>query len=724
MTVGRIFGCSIIVGLFLLPLTPLFVTSSFLFPFITGKGFFFRIVTEIVLALWLVLALRVPAYRPKSSWIFKAFAALIVVLTLATVWGANPYHSFWSNYERMEGLVSYLHLFAYFLVLISVMKTEKLWGWFLHGSLTVNLTIGIYALFQLGGKLAIHQGSTRLDATLGNSSYLAVYELFHIFLLAFLIFRLLNDSRWRKELGRKLLGAGYLILLILNLFILYQTETRGAILGLIGGAFITALWLAIFSPTRTRPKRWAVGFIVVLIALTGLFFAARESNFIKNDPTLSRLAAISLTEKTTRSRFMVWEMSWRGFKERPILGWGPENYTLVFNKYYNPLMYDQEQWFDRSHNVVFDWLINAGALGLLSYLSLFIIAIYYSVKLKRSGIFSVDDQAAIAGLLTAYFIHNFFVFDQLVSHLMFFGFLAYLHTRAIAGGPSEFPPVPSVGQPTQRGIIVFGSAAAAAGLVLVFYFINLKPAFASHSLINALSWQNDIKDRNGSIVRRADPVKSLDYFVKTFAYDTFGSTEAAEQLMPAAFQIASSAEAPAETRQRYLELAAEKLEAEIKRAPNNARYYFFAGGFYAQSGQEGLALKRLEKARELSPKKQGILFNLGAVYFAKNQTEEAIAVFREAYESAPVFDQARNYLINIYVETKQFGQLSVLWEEKVRLEPENVNYHGALGLAYFYNGQTPKAIAEFRKVIELDPNFKTEAERVIREVSAGRNPYP
>ena len=676
---------------------------------------------EIILALWLMLALRDPVYRPKSSWLFKSFAALIVILILATVWGVNPYHSFWSNYERMEGLASYLHLFAYFLVLISVMKTEKLWSWFLHSSLVVNLIIGIYALFQLYGQLVIHQGSTRLDATLGNSSYLAVYELFHIFLLAFLIFRLLNNSRWRENLSQRLLGIGYLILLVLNLVILYKTETRGAILGLIGGAFITALWLAIFANrvnvNESKIKRHAVGGLVILVVFVGLFLAARESSFVKNEPTLARLASISLNEKTTRSRFMIWDMSWQGFKEHPILGWGPENYIIVFNKYYNPLMYDQEQWFDRSHNVIFDWLISAGALGLLLYLSLFIFAIYYLIRGRRDDTFSLLEQATIAGLLTAYFIHNFFVFDQLISHLMFFALLAYLHTRVSKDWLNKFAPAP-------RAFAVSGSAVAIVGLVFVFYFINLKPMFASSALINALSWQSDIRNSSGNIVRPADPAKSFTYFEKVFAYDTFASTEATEQLTSIVPTIMNNSEVPDAIKQKYLNLIAERLEAEITRAPGNARYQFFAGGFYSQLGEKDLALERLEQARDLSPNKQTILFVLGNAYLQKGMIEKGVATFRHAYELAPASNQARDHLINVYVETKQFAELATLWEEKVKTEPNNPNYHGALGLAYFYNGQTPKAIVEFQKVAELDVKYKPEAERIIREITAGRKPYP
>ncbi|MEK7209172.1 MAG: tetratricopeptide repeat protein, partial [Patescibacteria group bacterium] len=374
--------------------------------------------------------------------------------------------------------------------------------------------------------------------------------------------------------------------------------------------------------------------------------------------------------------------------------WGPENYIVVFNKYYNPLLYDQEQWFDRSHNVVFDWLINAGALGLLVYLSLFILAIYYLMKGRRERIFKTHEQAIIIGLLAAYFIHNFFVFDQLVSHLMFFGLLAYLHTHVETDWTNSI--FKKLTGSASRWLAISGSTIAIIGLIFVFYFINLRPIFASHSLIRALSQQNY-------------PAEGLKYFEKVFAYDTFGSTEATEQLISITQPLMAKTEVPTALKQQYVNLAVKKLEAEINSAPNNARYYFFAGVFYSQLGQKDLAIERLEKARELSPKKQTILFTLANAYLQKGVADKATTILREAYDLAPAFSQARDYLINIYAETKKFDQLVILWQEKITTEPNNPNYHGALGLAYFYNHENTKAIAEFKKVAGLDPKYKPEA---------------
>ena len=127
------------IGLFILPALSLIVAGNFFanmflpgvgdlfFPFITGKNFFFRIVVEILFALWAIAAIFDKKYRPRTSPIFWAVLAIVGVLTLSTIFGENPYRSFWSNYERMEGLVTHLHLLAYFIILICMFKNETDW---------------------------------------------------------------------------------------------------------------------------------------------------------------------------------------------------------------------------------------------------------------------------------------------------------------------------------------------------------------------------------------------------------------------------------------------------------------------------------------------------------------------------------------------------------------------------------------------------------------------
>ena len=143
----------ILAGLFAIPFVPLIVSSSLFFPFITGKAFVFRILVEIIFGCFLILAVRDESYRPKFSWIFVALLGFLVVLGVADFFGENSFKAFWSNFERMEGFITLLHLGAYFMILSSVLKTEELWNKLLATSLGASAIMAIYSFFQLAGKI-------------------------------------------------------------------------------------------------------------------------------------------------------------------------------------------------------------------------------------------------------------------------------------------------------------------------------------------------------------------------------------------------------------------------------------------------------------------------------------------------------------------------------------------------------------------------------------------
>src|SRR3989344_5477128 len=347
-TIDKIFLGVTRVGVFLVPFVPLIVASPLFFPFITGKNFAFRIIVEVIFACWLMLALREPSFRPKRSLFLWSVGAFLAVVFLADIFGEGPFKAFWSNFERMEGYITLLHLGAYFLVASSLLNTEKLWHRFFATSVGVSAFLGIYGILQLAGKIVINQGGARLDGTFGNAAYFAGYMLFHIFITIFLIFR------HRVSIPFKWLYVGAILLQVTTL---YYTATRGAGLGLVGGLLLALLLVAIFEKQNRRLRLYVGTSLIVLFLLVGGLYAARESAFVKGNSTLNRFASISLEK--AGPRFMVWGMAWEGFKERPILGWGQEGFNYVFNKYYNPNMWRQEQWFDRTHNIFFDWLIAA-----------------------------------------------------------------------------------------------------------------------------------------------------------------------------------------------------------------------------------------------------------------------------------------------------------------------------------------------------------------------------
>src|SRR3989344_5227538 len=465
-------------GVFALPFIVFIVAQTLFFPFITGKNFTFRIIVEIITGAWLALALTNPSYRPKRSWLLGAFALFVLVVALADVFGVYPSKSFWSNYERMDGWVTLAHLLAYFIAASSILNTEKLWKAFWHVSLAVSAMVGLYGLLQVAGIVSLNPGFSsvyRIDATFGNPIYLAVYMLFHIGIAAILWTRAWHT----RARGLRSLSILYGSIIALDTLILFLTGTRGTMLGLIGGVVLSVLLVAL---TSRESRRITISMFVGVVVLGGAFFLVREQAWVQKVSFLQRLATISLDDSTTRARFMNWGMAWEGFKERPLLGWGQENYAIVFDKYYNPRMYGQEQWFDRVHNVVFDWLVAAGILGLLSYLSLFAFAL---ITLWKSDAFISYERSILTGLLAAYFFHNLFVFDNISSYLLFATVLAYIASRGAKDAPTV--PLPSV----PANLLPVTVAVAVILVWGVAWYVNAQPLAATRVLIKALQPQQE-----------------------------------------------------------------------------------------------------------------------------------------------------------------------------------------------------------------------------------------
>jgi O-antigen ligase len=594
-------------GLFLVPFIPFLVSSSFFFPFITTKAFTWRIIIEIVFAAWVLLALMEPEYRPRKSLILYAIGAFLLIIGLADIFGAAPVKSFWSNYERMEGYITLLHLGAFFLVIGSVFK-EIDWKRWWNVSLVASFIMVIYSAFQLSGSIQIHQGGVRVDGTLGNATYLAVYMLFHIFVALFFMWR-------ERGMSRFMYGA----LIALQTWILYQTATRGAILGLLGGLLIMAL-LSLKSEVR-RVRRASMVMLLVLILSIGGFFALRESSIVKNSPVLSRFASISTEELKSGGRAFVWPMAIEGMKERPILGWGQDNFNYVFNGHYDPAMYKLEPWFDRAHNIFLDWGIAGGILGLLSYLSLYGMLLYL---LWRKSTFSYEERSIVTGLVAAYFFHNFFVFDQLISYILFFALLAHVHSRDGLGLAAAQRVSADVKRDAQRRRITQVAMPIAAVLLLaVLYFANIRPMQANTSLIQALQ---SLSSGNVPLI--------TENFQKAYASSRLGRPEAVEQIAAYAVPILSS-QAPVEERNIFFNFAKGAVVSQAEEFPDDARYQFIAGIFFSSVSSLDEGLDYLTRAASLMPGKQSIHLEIAKAYLAKGDKGKAIETLRHIIEISP-----------------------------------------------------------------------------------------
>ena len=594
----------VFVGLFAIPLIPFLVSSSLFFPFITTKAFAWRIIVEIIFAGWILLALQDADYRPKKSLILYSLFIFLGIIGLADLFGVAPLKSFWSNFERMEGYITLLHLGMFFLVISSVFK-EVDWKRWWNVSLLTSFLMVLYSVLQLIGLKTINQGGVRVDGTLGNAIYLAVYMLFHIFIAFLFMWR-----EWKNVALRWVYG----LLILAQAFILYYTATRGAILGLLGGLLAVAV-LNVRNKESAFVRKGSIATLVGLITLVGGFVAIKDAEFIQNSPVLSRFSSLTTEELKTQGRYFVWPIALEGAKERPFLGWGQENFNYIFNEHYRPEMYRLEPWFDRAHNIFLDWAVAGGILGLLSYLLLYV-ALLYSIW-RRSTNLTHTEKSILTGLIAAYFFHNFFVFDHLISYILFFSLLSYLHYR----NGSELT---SKGVITKVQVRNIALPAVSILLALSLYFVNVKPITANVFLIEALK----------SLQTPGETLKAVQYFKKAHNASRLGRSEIAEQLAANAVAVLTS-DISMEEKNAFFNFAKDALLKQAQDLSEDARYQLITGSFLSATGYLDEALVYLERARDLMPGKQIIYLEIANAFLNKGEKEKAIDVLKYVGEISP-----------------------------------------------------------------------------------------
>ncbi|OGG66255.1 hypothetical protein A3D71_03970 [Candidatus Kaiserbacteria bacterium RIFCSPHIGHO2_02_FULL_55_20] len=726
-------------ALFLLLLIPFLVPQSLFFPFITGKNFAFRILIEILAGGWLALALVYPKYRPRRSWILAAFAVFVVIIALADALGAYPFKSFWSNYERMDGWVTLAHLFVLVVVASSMLNTAKLWRTFWQTALGVSIAVAGYGFLQLVGVASLTVGFSslsRLDATFGNPIYLAVYMLFHVFIAA-----LLWAQAWAASAPGSRLGFSltYGAVIVIDTMVLLLTATRGTILGLVGGALVAAILIVLFARDRKNSfVRPAALIIAGLLVLSGGFFAVRNAAWVQNVSFLQRLGTISASDSTTKARFYNWQMAWEGVKERPILGWGQENYALVFDKYYDPRMYNAEQWFDRVHNVVFDWLVAGGILGLLGYLSIFAAALAALWHRRRDeenvATFTVVESSILTGVLSAYFFHNLFVFDNVTSYMLFGLVVAYIvWRRSEAAGSAHLwaqsLPVKSFAYVAVVAVVLVWGAA---------YWINATALAQNRFLIYAISPQP------------GGPGKNLDLIRLAISQNSVGTQEAREQLVQMAMKIISVPNYDQDIKNQFYETAAQEIKNQQDASPLDARPALFLGLLHNAAGNYAAGATALLHAHELSPKKQSILYEMAQNAQARGDIAGMMQNLKTAYELytpnvqarimyaaasistgndtvadqllAPIIptgEAADPRIASAYLQTKRYDKIAAIWKAYVAVHPDDVQGYFTLAAAYYGMNDRVKATEVLVEVSKISPEVAAQAAPFIEQIKQG-----
>lgn len=631
-------------GLLLTPFLVLMVSTSLIFPYITGKGFFFRITVEILFGFWLALLILDPReYFPRRNILLFAFGIFISAIFLADFFGVNFSKSFWSNYERMEGFILYLHLFAYFLMLVSVFRKELDWRIFFHLSVFVSLIVTAYAYLEKFGSIETMSGS-RVFSTVGNPIYLAAYLLMIFFLLFFYFFETLNPR----------LKILYLLIILFEFPVFLLTETRGALLGLWAGIF-AAVSLKLAAAADRRLKIGLVVFLWILVLLPAGLIVFRESDFIKSRSYLERFTSISLADQTARSRLLLWGLSWESWREKPFWGWGQDNFISAYTKNYNPRLYGNEPWFDRSHNTPLQWLVEAGIIGFAAYLFIVIGVLVLLRKIRRLGPWRENQVLAAAGFFFAYFIQSLFVFDTLVTLFLLVGLLGFLQFSALPDRKLFQKEKTGKPPPIRQGD--FWAVRLKSGLVflviaaflLVAVFLNLAPIRQAQSIVSSLENLTGRNEVGVMVLGFRDSLK----------INSFGLSEARLQLSKFLLEAAAGEDFSRFWFQDLLSLGVLEMKKESESDPVNGRPLLLYAELAAlEARAKGESFEKAEtaykKVLEISPDYIPAHLALAEFYVSRDNYAEAEKTGEKIFQFGAINRAVYLPLTALYVLTRNY----------------------------------------------------------------------
>ena len=480
---------------------PLVLTSASIYPQMLPRTTLFQFLIEGALFVLLVallmgairgrgLSTRLPAQWWKAPLLlavvsFFGISALVSALSAFDTQRAWFGVASWGN----EGMLMYLHYLAFLLLSLAYFSKKDILR-YLFASIGVGTILAVFAVLQFVGvdpfELTPDAGG-RVGSFLENPTYLAGY-LTVLLAITGILLRHRGSYEFLPATVRTYATRFLAGFVVLALVVIGLTQTRGALVGVVGGIFVFLALLVLRAPSSYRVrgislKAVGITIAVALVIFGGVFWTTRQSTLWGAVPVLSRAANISVTDPTVATRLISLQISRDAFMERPLVGWGPDNSYIAHTKYYNPeLFWYEETWFERMHNKIADVAVNQGILGLATFGALWTVLVFAVWRDARSsnGVTQLVGSGLVAGGLVAYLGQNMFAFDLPTSYIAFFSVLLFYAKQGIGDGAAD-----SAGA-RFRFVKLGGSIVALPVLLYIFVGFTVVPFQQSLSLISGL----------------------------------------------------------------------------------------------------------------------------------------------------------------------------------------------------------------------------------------------
>lgn len=424
----------------------LLYVPGFLYPAVFPRAIFLYSAISVILIIWLVYVFRYEKLILPKNWLTAAILIYILTLFISGIAGGHFEHSFFGDYARTSGIIIFIYITVWYSASASVFRPKDWVNTFrallFSGVVLASISfLGINGLAQSAFNF-LEQGGSLFS----NNTFSGIYYVFAFF---FGVILLAKESSWRWRIGY--VAAMFIILVnpdILN-FQLWQNigmikelfshpslvlGTARASSAVMGMGIILTLVFYVIHRIRVTVVVKGVIFLFILLSLLSV-----SVPFIWSVAAQKGFGHDLLISQSDYQRPMLWGYGMQAFKERPLLGYGPNNfeYALQDTLTSDIFFFKGGNWADKAHNSLIDSLVETGIIGTLAMLFIFLTASWYGFKRYISTQdFSVPVTMLI---LVLHFAQTQTSFNTSTSLLMIFILLAYIspeYSRNILFTPS------------------------------------------------------------------------------------------------------------------------------------------------------------------------------------------------------------------------------------------------------------------------------------------------
>jgi putative inorganic carbon (HCO3(-)) transporter len=322
-----------------------------------------RLVIAVLIVLLVVRWFKQGAVIWKRTPLDLPLLAFIGTAALSSLFAVNRNVAIFGVYDRWEGLLTIVTYALLFWLAVQLLSSEAEARGLIWSLLISGYVVGAIAILQSGfgllggGYFQGANGVLRADATLANPDFTGIF-------LAMLLPVALAKLVSRRPAVTRVLAANLVVVLLLGLI---ATYTRAAWIGAVVGVIIVLV---------LRRGRFHVWPLVISTSVVIIGFALVAGVAASAPPgarggvghaVLARIVSITdLTSGTQNERLGTWADTLRLIASRPILGFGPDTFGLVYPQFETSNKLGV-LW-DKPHQDALGVAASQGILGLLAYI--------------------------------------------------------------------------------------------------------------------------------------------------------------------------------------------------------------------------------------------------------------------------------------------------------------------------------------------------------------------